>query len=93
VINWEADDYCRDRELPMAASTFAIEGRIRDLSSERGRQRATLSIPDVMPSCGSPSDLKKKVGGVCYPSCEGEESLDFREDYYSYSGFTYSEGY
>jgi hypothetical protein len=93
VINWEADDYCRDRELPMAASTFAIEGRIRDLSSERGRQRVVLSIPDEMPSFGSPSDLKKKVGGVCYPSSEGEESLDLREDYYSYSGFINCEGY
>lgn len=87
MMNWEANDYCRVRELPIAASTFAIEGRIRDLSSERGRQRAVLSIPDVMPSCGSPSVLKKKVGGVNFPSCEGEESLDFRKGYYSYSGF------
>ena len=63
-MNLEADDHCRDRELPMAASTFAMEGRIRDLSTERGRHRGVLSIPDEMPSCGSPSVLKKKVGGV-----------------------------
>jgi hypothetical protein len=72
----------------MAASTFAIEGRIRDLSSERGRKRAVLSIPALMPSCcGSPSVLKKKVGGVSWPSCEGEESLDFREESWSNCGF------
>ena len=77
----------------MAASTFAIEGNIRDLSSERGRQRAVLSIPDVMPSCGSPSVLKKKVGGVSFPSCDGEESLDFKADYCTYSSLIYCEGY
>ena len=83
MVKWDAHDYCQDRELPMAASTFAMEGRIRDLSSERGRQRAVLSIPDKMPGCGRPSVLKKKVGGVSCPSGEGEESLDFIEGFCS----------
>lgn len=52
-----------------------------------------LSIPDVIPSCGIPLVLKKKVGGVSFPSCEGEESLDLRKDYYKYSGFINCEGY